>query len=997
MCSSMVKFLVFILLFSSCNCDFLYNRDELQQLGSHIHPISHDLSTSLRHLDIYNGGRKARRGRRSVSGQKRKNDRGKFISCLLWNVEGLKSILNLLTDGIFTAPDVLMLTETFVTDDSVSVGNYYNFRSPAVSPSGRGRPSGGIQICAKRELDPQLMKASENYCAVSTCNTNLVCFYFKPTMNITDINAIISEAFSHLDGTKYTIIGGDFNARFDVPCVKFDELNYFMEANNFFLLNSTEPTYICHNGSSTIDLFYTDIPRSMGVGQTEVVHDSSTLLRKHCPVLTKFRQSTVEYHSEPKHSRIIDLDILQLSDGEAAYSALEDHNVNRAYQLVTEAIIGASPAVIPYTKRFSWFDSTCYALRKRVLELLRLARFNRVYLGVYATARKHYKITLRKKKQEFDEKEEVKLVCRAEKEPWCLAVRKKNPAAGISLMAWHTHFSKLLQVGGKPDFGFAARYFSSAHDDASLSRLNRDFDHTEVFRAISSMKNRKACGTDNVYYEHLKCSKNILCNFWAALYTTIFSTGVMIEPWKISILKVLHKKGDIQVCNNYRGIALLNNSMKIFTKMLARRLYVFTDALVPSCQYGFRTGKHTSGAINKLRAKIRTNLSQPRTPVYACFVDFQKAFDSVDRMLLISKLVSFYSVKGKFLKMLCSILTENFVLIDDGLRRTARIAQWIGVLQGDTLSPLLFTLFLGDLPGFIYDACAAVGFCVHILLYADDLVIYGDSLPAVQAAINSLHEWCIANSMTVNVSKTKMMKFRRGGRLARSDIAYFGGTQLEFVNQYEYLGVTFQSSLSVTKHLNRISTKCAVATHMLCNIRNCSIEAAKRLFRMKIQPIITYAMDTFWPELSVANFGTIDKIKATFFKQVLCLSMNASNTKTLLMIDEPHMSEELHIFGTSQHLIARRLKLIRKKSEVEDEFFDSLVFSQSNWMLCNALRHPITRFSLHGFHHLICQNKCYCPFSCNNQCILCGDVILSAYHLLNCRGNNRSLKDWASL
>lgn len=66
--------------------------------------------------------------------------------------------------------------------------------------------------------------------------------------------------------------------------------------------------------------------------------------------------------------------------------------------------------------------------------------------------------------------------------------------------------------------------------------------------------------------------------------------------------------------------------------------------------------------------------------------------------------------------------------------------------------------------------------------------------------MDALHAWCLENGMKVNIGKTKAMKFRRGGRLARSDKILYDGTILEFVNSYDYLGVSFQTNLSVKKH-----------------------------------------------------------------------------------------------------------------------------------------------------------------------------------------------------
>ena len=174
-------------------------------------------------------------------------------------------------------------------------------------------------------------------------------------------------------------------------------------------------------------------------------------------------------------------------------------------------------------------------------------------------------------------------------------------------------------------------------------------------------------------------------------------------------------KGDIGNCDNYRGISLLTHMMKVFTKLISQKLLKVVR--LPDEQFGFRKGKSTMDAINILRQRVKEALSSPRTPLYAVLIDFKKAFDQVPRQKLLEKLTKFHGIPpdSRLHMIIKDLLKQNFIQIDDGLRKTGLIRQKDGVLQGDSLSPLLFIAFVADLPDELSDA--GVEPIMYCLLY----------------------------------------------------------------------------------------------------------------------------------------------------------------------------------------------------------------------------------------------------------------------------------------
>jgi len=137
-------------------------------------------------------------------------------------------------------------------------------------------------------------------------------------------------------------------------------------------------------------------------------------------------------------------------------------------------------------------------------------------------------------------------------------------------------------------------------------------------------------------------------------------------------------------------------SLKILEKSATANfcfIVVATNTDLP----GFLPGRSVKTAFSVLQSRVESRLKSPKRLVYAVFIDFSKALDSVPRSNLIEKLRTLHKVKGKLLRAICSVLQTNFIFVDDGLRTTDPITLSQGVLQGESLSPLLFISYLADL------------------------------------------------------------------------------------------------------------------------------------------------------------------------------------------------------------------------------------------------------------------------------------------------------------
>ena len=529
--------------------------------------------------------------------------------------------------------------------------------------------------------------------------------------------------------------------------------------------------------------------------------------------------------------------------------------------------------------------------------------------------------------------------------------------------------------------------------------LNREIEQDEVERAILAASNGKAPRPDRLAYEHIKESLPLQLTYWVALFNHLFQSGIIVPSWHSSFIKVLFKgKGDRTDPNSYRGLALNSVVYKTLTRVLSRRLLKFTAEFIPANQFGFLPGKSTIQAAQKLLTPIIHKVYNEKKcqPVYAIFIDYTKAFDSVPRDILLGKLIR-TGVRGHMLQIIRSILQDNYIQVDDANQLSDYITQNIGLLQGDSLSPYLFILTTSDLPAVVLEHCPDV----QIIMYADDVVLWSESCQQVQDAVDCLVEWSDANRLSINAAKTKAIKFRRGGRLARSDALSVSGKSIEFVNHFPYLGIELSfTAISFTHHVQERKRKALVAITAMRSIDMLSLGTALKLFQLKIAPMASYGMQVTWPHLTIRNLEEMDKIKATFLKRCLKVAKTTRSRLAYALCREPSFIEDLrNTFNLDDTPAYNEFveQHRQKQAEISDAFRQSPAMVQDWWQQPEqTTRHVITRFSCHGFHHLICQERSYHEAG-GGMCIctLCGEHGIRVYHLLDCPANTQSLAYYA--
>ena len=228
------------------------------------------------------------------------------------------------------------------------------------------------------------------------------------------------------------------------------------------------------------------------------------------------------------------------------------------------------------------------------------------------------------------------------------------------------------------------------------------------------------------------------------------------------------------------------------------------------------------------------------------------------------------------------IYANTKFFIRSGIHLVESFESSIGLPQGCCLSPILFCLFVADLPQCLPHAGVPLGaIFLKYLQFADDLALVANSASELQAAIDALATYCVENCLNINVDKTKVLVFHRG-RLQQHAF-YLGEKEIEQVSSFTYLGFTFTPQLSFTKHVENLnqkaSSKCGLLLSKLNNI-NLPLHIILELFNCYILPTYKYGLTLWLGRTSDSVMDSVNSIFTKFLKCYLGVPYRANNSIT---------------------------------------------------------------------------------------------------------------------
>ena len=403
----------------------------------------------------------------------------------------------------------------------------------------------------------------------------------------------------------------------------------------------------------------------------------------------------------------------------------------------------------------------------------------------------------------------------------------------------------------------------------------------EVNDLINILNPSKSVGPNSIPIKLLKIIGCSVSPLLALLVNQSFQSGIFPDKLKIAKVISIFKKGNPELPSNYRPISLLPIFSKIFEKVMYKRLHRFLEIhkVLYSLQFGFQENHSIGHALVSLTEAVRSTLDNKRLGC-GIFIDLQKAFDTVNHRILLSKL-EHYGIRGCALEWFRSYLSDRKQYVSVNGSNSNLLSITCGVPQGSVLGPLLFLIYINDLPN--------VSKKLTFYLSADDTNIYYESkdlfnlIKIVNKELRLVKKWLDANKLSLNIDKTNYIIFHSSSVnvLSGSDIK-IGKKHIKRVKFVKFLGLLLDEHLSWKYHLSELSKKLARTCGMFFKIRNLlPLDVLFCLYNALFLPFLQYGL-IVWGQTYASYIDPMFKLQK---KAVRAISF------------QPRMSPSLPIFN----------------------------------------------------------------------------------------------------
>jgi hypothetical protein len=369
----------------------------------------------------------------------------------------------------------------------------------------------------------------------------------------------------------------------------------------------------------------------------------------------------------------------------------------------------------------------------------------------------------------------------------------------------------------------------------------------ELKEAIQSCKNGKAPGIDQIRSEMLKVDTDTTAKMLLPLFRRVWIEEVFPDEWKTGVVVKLPKKGDLKLCSSWRGITLLSIVSKTFNKIILNRIVKLLDKELRKEQSGFRSGKACRDMIVSLRIIVEQSMEY-QSPLYLLFVDYERAFDSIDRKCMWAALTN-KGLPQKFVNLIkegyngykCRILHEGTL--------SEEFETSTGVRQGCILSPLLFLVVIDEvLKTTVQDKKRGLMWTfeenLEDLDFADDICLLSQNGKQLQEKIDHLSRTSEKAGLKINKIKTKIMRLNTK---AATSIEV-GSEIIEEVEDFTYLGSIISGEEGVLKDVtSRVSKARSVFVRLSKIWRSSSTttETKLKIFSSMVKPVLLYGCESW--------------------------------------------------------------------------------------------------------------------------------------------------------
>ena len=374
-----------------------------------------------------------------------------------------------------------------------------------------------------------------------------------------------------------------------------------------------------------------------------------------------------------------------------------------------------------------------------------------------------------------------------------------------------------------------------------------------IYQTLAKLQPKKSSSHDNISTKLLIEIMPCIIFPIIHLFNLSLKTGFIPADYKRAKVIPIFKAGETNRFDNYRPISLLNAFSKLLEKIVACQMMKYLNKfnILYEHQYGFRSGRNTSQPLIQLMNKIFQGLnSQTSEYTLGVFIDLKKAFDTCDISILIRKL-EHYGFRGISNKWFFSYLNGRTQYVEiNGVKSTLKDITH-GVPQGSVLGPILFLLYINDLPN---------ATSLFSSLFADDTIFVNTNkdLKILESSTNKELQkaqlWFQANKLSLNVSKTKYMIFRTN-RMQNIDPDFsikIGNQNVERIGNncstksFKFVGVHLDEYLTWEHHINHVINKVSSANYALNQLKKIlPINIRKTIYNSLVKPHLEYSIITW--------------------------------------------------------------------------------------------------------------------------------------------------------
>ena len=388
----------------------------------------------------------------------------------------------------------------------------------------------------------------------------------------------------------------------------------------------------------------------------------------------------------------------------------------------------------------------------------------------------------------------------------------------------------------------------------------------ETAKAIAAMKTNKAAGLDcAITAEALQGGGDKMLDIIHAFCTEVYTTLSPPDQWISNVIIPLPKKGDLSLMTNYRGISLISIAAKVYNRILLDRIRPHVDPMLRNNQAGFRPGRSCAQQIHILR-RIMEGFKEYQLPLIVTFVDFKKAFDSINRLMMFS-ILRHYGIPKTLVDAIQVLYTNSSsaVMVDGSLSASFNVTT--GVLQGDVLAPFLFIILVDYLLGKASEPDTGVMTCprqssrypakiLNDLDFADDIALLESSTTRAQSQLTRTADAAADLGLVISAPKTEFMTIN----CHPQPLLQVYGNLIKHVTDFKYLGSMMGSSASDMKRRRALAWTAFWKLERLWRSNTIPVATKVKLFNTTCVTVLLYGCESWIMSEDMVNkinsFGT---------------------------------------------------------------------------------------------------------------------------------------------